>query len=106
MDTVFGVAAHYTPLIEDGRTDLDVLEHMESEVKELRSDIENPDNPGPDGIFGEAIDVMACCIDIIRRRYPDMSIEELEAMSAEKMREKCAKWQRKAEAGLYPYQQR
>jgi hypothetical protein len=106
MDTVFGIAAYFTPLIEDGRTDLDVLEHMEGEVKELRDEIEDPDNPGPDGIFGEAVDVIACCVDIIRRRYPDLTIAELERMSADKMREKCEKWRRKAEAGEYPYQQR
>jgi hypothetical protein len=79
---------------------------MESEVKELRVEIENPHNPGDDGIDGEAVDVMACCADIIRRQHPEMGLEELERYVAGIMRTKCEKWQRKAEAGLYPYQQR
>jgi hypothetical protein len=106
LATVFGVAAHYTPLINDGRTDHDVLDHMKGEVKELSDEIDDPTNPGEDGIFGEAIDIMACCVDIIRRHFPDLSEEELECLAVEKMREKCEKWKRKAEAGLYPYQQR
>lgn len=106
MSTVFRIAAYFTPLIEDGRTDLDVLEHMEGEVKELREEIENPENPGEDGIFGEAIDIIACCVDIIRRHIPGLTDEELERLAAQKMREKCEKWKRKAEAGEYPYQQR
>lgn len=105
-ETVFSVASYFTTTIDDGRTDKDVIDHMRSELDELQAEIDDPENPGPDGIFGEAIDVIACAVDIIRRRYPEMSVEDLEKMASEKMREKCIKWRNKAEAGEYSYQQR
>ena len=105
---MFSVAARYCDLIEDGRSQADVLKYLKDEVQELDDEVVlagSGGEAGPDGIFGEAIDIIACCVDMIRREYPDLSIENLEALAAAKMRDKCEKWLRNVEARKYPHQQ-
>jgi hypothetical protein len=103
------VAAEYCDRIVDGRTQGDVLKHLKGEVKELEDEVlalKYPGEiaPGPDGIFGEAIDIMACCIDIIRRERPTATLAELEAEVTAYMVEKCEKWLVNVEARKYDHQ--
>jgi hypothetical protein len=107
MKTVFGVAAAYSARIVDGRTQEDVLKYMKDEVEELELEVEGQ-LVGPDGIFGEAIDVMACAADMVirelRKQNPDITIEEAEKIAADYMEAKCEKWLKNVEARKYPHQ--
>ena len=51
--------------------------------------------PGPDGIMGEAIDVIQCMIDVIRLTYPEFTHEELIEQMTSRMATKCDKWESK-----------
>ena len=67
---------------------------MDGEVLELREEIEKVKlglPPGPDGIVGENIDVIACALDSIFEAAPDITDEQLAAI----MFAKCNKWARK-----------
>lgn len=46
---------------------------------------------GPDGVVGEAADVMITCLDIVHRLFPDLTEEQF----AEVVERKLAKWKRK-----------
>jgi hypothetical protein len=91
------LVAGYSDRIKDGRTNTGILTHLCGEVVELHDEVHPKDNqPGPDGIFGEAIDVMACCLDLIRRERPNATMLELEHEVFEYMKLKLDKWERKA----------
>lgn len=104
--TVFGIAAEYSARIVDGRTQADVLKYMRDELEELQEEVDGAN--GADGIFGEAIDVMACAADMVirelRKQNPDITIEEAEEIAAAYMEEKCAKWLRNVEVRKYAHQ--
>lgn len=68
-----------------------IYDHMIDEVDELRDELKlhaegNP--PGPDGIVGESIDVIACALDLIFKHAPDITYEQLCVL----MQKKCDKW--------------
>jgi hypothetical protein len=68
---------------------------MITEVAELEIelDLHERDEPaGPDGIVGEAIDVIACLLDLIIVHCPSITEEDLNVL----MRLKCQKWADKA----------
>jgi hypothetical protein len=91
------LVAGYSDRIKDGRTDGDILEHMCGEVIELSDEVHiNGTEPGPDGIFGEAVDVMACCLDLIRRARPNATMLELDNEVYAYMKVKLDKWESKA----------
>lgn len=46
--------------------------------------------PGPDGVVGEAADVVITCLDIVHRLYPNLTEEEFEAV----LQTKLDKWKR------------
>lgn len=99
--SLYSIVSQFSDRVNDGRTLRDIFTHAEGEMRELDSDVgaimSGTSDPGPDGILGEAIDVIACMMDLIRKQYPDITDEELEW----KMTEKCAKWERKTNAGEY-----
>lgn len=79
--------------INNGR-DLDsVFAHLEGEVTELMSEIDKAyygDEPGEDGILGEAVDVALCALDAAIIANPGIT----EAQINEVVSRKLAKWER------------
>lgn len=101
-DTVFGVAVRYCDAIKDGRTQDNMLTYLKDEVDELTDEVAGAQ--GTDGITGEAIDVIACAVDLIRSDNPNDTITELEERMARYMATKCEKWAKNVEARKYPHQ--
>jgi len=83
--------------IENNRTVQDVLNHTVTELGELAMEViieqgKSYKQPGKDGIVGEAIDVIACAVDIIRVHAPELTEEDLIRLALPKL----AKWKNKA----------
>lgn len=98
--TLYGIVSEFSDRVNDGRTNQKIYNHAMGEMVELQSELlyeRAGIAPGADGIVGEAIDVIACMMDIIRKNYPDITEEQLEDI----MLEKCTKWERKVNAGEY-----
>lgn len=98
--SLYSIVSEFSDRVNDGRDNFDIFNHGAGEMKELQTELtlkEYEDESGPDGILGEAIDVIACMMDLIRKNYPAVTDVELEAV----MLRKCEKWQRKTEAGEY-----
>lgn len=77
--------------VNNNRTLYDIYNHMTSESLELLEEICKHDSgstPGVDGIFGEAIDMMACLYDIILKTNPDITTDEI----SNYLKKKCDKW--------------
>ena len=90
----FSICLMYCEDVKNDRTIQSAFDHAMSEMDELQLEIQYARDglaPGADGIVGEAIDVIACMIDIIYQNDPDVSIEELNAL----MSKKCRKWKDK-----------
>ena len=49
--------------------------------------------PGPDGVVGEAVDLIITAVDMINAQQPGITVEEIQAIVAKK----CAKWVAKVE---------
>lgn len=95
-DSLVGIVSSFSDRIKNGRTKETIFEAISDEVLELRDELEaEPGAEGPDGIFGECIDIIASTLDLIRMEYPDMPVEELERKCADYLRLKCDKWERK-----------
>jgi len=80
--------------IKNGRTLQSTLTHLRSEVSELKEEIdklEDGEEPGEDGIVGEALDIINCAFDIIFQKYPNIPLEDLNALQKKKLQ----KWERK-----------
>lgn len=85
------IMRHYGPQIDDGRSLADSLRYAARELAELADEIElqaQGKAPGPDGIVGEAIDVMVCMADIIVRAEPEFTDRDL----TRRFNQKCRKW--------------
>lgn len=83
--------------IKNGRTLRDVFRHGQDEMDELDAELVQAQNglqPGPDGVVGEAIDVILCMLDLIHLERPDMTEVEIAAYAEQKL----AKWQAGEEA--------
>lgn len=62
--------------INNGRTIPTVFTALEDEVRELREEVVRHlagQEPGPDGIVGEAIDCILCLVDLIYQKNPSIS---------------------------------
>lgn len=83
--------------IENGRTAIDILAYGMTEVGEVSEEVLIKYSPiakhktsGPDGIIGEAMDVILCMMDLIHEENPDITEEELQAIA----RLKLDKWKK------------
>jgi len=84
--------------IRNGRDSAYALRYGLGEFDELVLEFEKREAgeaAGPDGIIGEAIDVIQCLIDLIRLEYPDLSHDELLNKMMQTMASKCVKWRKK-----------
>lgn len=87
------IMRHYGAQIDDGRSLADTLRYAAGELRELADEIERRERGealGPDGILGEAVDVMVCLADIVVQAVPDVSDTEL----TRTFDAKCRKWLR------------
>lgn len=96
MDTKnpISIVRHYSGLIQNGRTLLDITRHADGELTEACDEIHlhNSGQPGgKDGIVGEAVDVIACMLDLIFVHAPHTTDDEINAI----MLAKCEKWARR-----------
>jgi len=88
------IVRHFSRKIQNGRTILDAARHTERELVELYEEIEKKVMglpPGPDGIVGEALDIIACALDVIFVEAPETTNEEINAT----LLRKCEKWARR-----------
>lgn len=73
-----------------------ILASLVSEVGELSEEVsilegDSYKDEGPDGVLGEAVDVIICAYDLIRTVYPHMTEESINIYA----REKIIKWKNK-----------
>jgi gamma-glutamyl phosphate reductase len=80
----------YSDRIQNGRTLYQILLHLEDEVNELNQELV-AEEPGDDGIAGEAVDVMLCALDMIFEARPDWTDADIVAYAERK----CRKWANK-----------
>jgi len=84
--------------IQNGRDARFAVSKLKEEFHELKDEVlkkEAGEPLGKDGIFGEAVDVIQCAIDVVRLEYPEMTHEEIIAELEARMVSKCEKWRRK-----------
>jgi hypothetical protein len=82
--------------IKDGRLSDEIFKHGTSEMGELAIEIaiENGTSykePGADGMVGEAVDVIICMLDLIRKKAPHLTEADLVRIAQPKLE----KWKRK-----------
>jgi hypothetical protein len=71
----YDLVCEYGDRIDNGRTLRNIFDHGVGEMEELREEVEALEDgrlAGKDGVVGEAIDVVACVYDLIRRSSPDL----------------------------------
>lgn len=71
-----------------------IFTHLLDEVDELDVELEllHEGLPGPDGVFGESIDVILCAFDLIFKDNPDITNKEIEAYVLKKLQKWKAKY--------------
>jgi len=92
---MYDIVCAYSDRVQDGREFEDIYKHAAMEMVELRAEIlyaKHGFPEGEDGIVGEAIDVIACMLDLIRKHDPFVTQAELE----DYIDKKCQKWERKS----------
>lgn len=83
--------------VQNDRSIQDILTHAMTELGELAQEVQiaqgkSYKQQGPDGIVGEALDVIACMVDIIYVHYGILANEEY---LIAKMKPKLEKWKQK-----------
>lgn len=84
FDSFFHICRAYCLAIKNGRTNADILNHLDGEREELQREVDGTGD-GRDGIIGENIDMMLCNIDMIFKEKPDLTEEELLAIVFKKL---------------------
>jgi NTP pyrophosphatase (non-canonical NTP hydrolase) len=84
--------------VKDSRTCSDVLTHAMTELGELAQEVQihagkSYKMPGSDGVVGEALDVIACMVDMIRVHDPNLTESDLMRI----MQPKLEKWHEKSQ---------
>lgn len=94
FSSTIDIVRHFAKVIQNGRTISDAARHAGDELIELKDEIvlkEAGETAGPDGIVGEAIDLIACALDIIFVEAPETTDDEINAILVRK----CEKWARR-----------
>ena len=86
---MINLVKQYSEEIDSSRTEKTVFKYMLLEVEELREEIYGTEE-GEDGVIGEAIDVIACLLDIIIQHNPSITQEEIDVI----LEKKLQKWVR------------
>jgi NTP pyrophosphatase (non-canonical NTP hydrolase) len=79
-----------TKEVKNKRTIQDILTHLMTEVGELAQEIQIAEGKsykehGKDGVIGEAIDVIACAIDVISKYDPEINENDLITILTKKL---------------------
>jgi len=95
-ENLFQIVKQFSETIHNGRSISDIIRHAKDEMRELDDEVlavkyPTEFTPGKDGVVGEAIDVIACMLDLIVVHSPTTTEHELNAM----MLLKCEKWARR-----------
>jgi hypothetical protein len=88
------IVRDFAARIQNGRTIADAARHTGLELQELNEEIALKDqglSPGPDGVIGEAIDIIACALDIIFVEAPETTNQQINSI----LLAKCEKWARR-----------
>lgn len=94
MEKLIETVVGYCDRIQNNRNPGTILESIVSECDELREEVEG-ETPGPDGIFGESIDVLISTIDMLRQVRPHSTMAELIIEIEAYAEKKCQKWETK-----------
>lgn len=97
MKTLVTEIFEYSARINNARTPSDIAKYSVTELGELMEEIiisegQSYKEPGKDGVVGEAIDVIACMVDLIHVARPGITEEEILKIA----RPKLEKWAEKA----------
>lgn len=97
MKTLVDIITDASAEIKNDRTIQDILNHAMTELGELALEVQIAEGksykqPGKDGVVGEALDVIACMVDIIYTHYGVLATEEY---MISLMKPKLDKWQEK-----------
>lgn len=92
-DTILSIIRHASNAVDDDRTPDEVFKSLVEEVGELATELaiesgHSVKPKGKDGILGESIDVILCAIDLIYKKQPDITEEEI----LDIIYNKCQKW--------------
>lgn len=114
--SLVAIVTRWADSIHNGRTLRSIAKSIRLELAELEEEIaiaEHNDvlrnlggnlvEHGKDGVFGEAVDIIASALDMIRQVRPNATVEELEAEVAEYLNQKCHKWATKYGDHDQPY---
>jgi len=104
--SLVAIVTRWADSIHNGRTLRSIAKSIRLELVELEEEVdlvENEAQPGKDGVFGEAVDIIASALDMIRQVRPNATVEELEAEVAEYLNRKCHKWATKYGDHTEPY---
>lgn len=88
------IVRHFAARIQNGRQLLDITKSADRELSELCDEVHLHNAgkaPGPDGVVGEAVDVIACMLDLIFTVEPNTTDSEINAI----LLRKCEKWARR-----------
>ena len=81
----------YAKEVTNTRTPWSTFHHAQGEMDELHNElirIGTDQDPGPDGVIGEAADVIICLLDVLYQcGYSEEQIEEV-------VTRKCEKWKK------------
>lgn len=93
--SMWQVVVDFSDRIKDNRVESDILTHTMTEMGELAQEVQifqgkSYKRPGKDGIVGEAVDLIICGMDMIRRHAPTVTEKELIDITWNK----CFKWER------------
>ena len=89
-DNIIDLVRQYSDNLQNGRTISTIHDALHDEVTELAHEMYT-DEPGEDGIAGEAVDVILCAFDIIFKAKPEWTNDDI----IEYARKKCEKWIKK-----------
>lgn len=83
--------------VKNDRDVQDIFNHAVTEIGELALEIQisqgkSYKKAGPDGIIGEALDLIACTVDVIYNHYGELATEEF---MISLMKPKLEKWKQK-----------
>ena len=93
-DELISMVRHFSQAVQNDRTINTIFTALCDEVTELGFETYT-DEPGADGIAGEAVDLMLCCLDLIFKAQPEWTDEDIIAYA----RKKCQKWKEKYSNG-------
>lgn len=70
-ETIIDLILEESPKVVNSRTNFDIYRHAKGEMEELFQELLREEQnlaPGPDGVIGEAIDVILCLVDLLSKK--------------------------------------